>query len=124
MVGRMRCKLVRDYRFEAAHALPNVPANHKCRRMHGHSYRVSVTIEGEVDPHMGWLMDFAEIDQHVDPVIKQVDHYTLNDLPGLENPTSELLARWLWDKIKRALPSMVELSVSETPDSRCIYRGE
>lgn len=124
MVGVMRCKLVRDYRFEAAHSLPNVPETHKCRRMHGHSYRVSVTIEGEIDPELGWLMDFAEIDERVDPVIKRVDHYTLNDLAGLENPTSEILARWLWQNIKPALPLMVELSVSETPDSCCIYRGE
>ncbi len=124
MVRRMRCKLVRDYRFEAAHQLPKVPETHKCSRMHGHSYRVSVTIEGDIDPELGWLMDFAEIDERVDPIIKQVDHYTLNDLPGLQNPTSEILARWLWRKIKPGLPIMVELGVSETPDSRCVYRGE
>jgi len=120
----MRCKLVRDFRFEAAHWLPKVPPDHKCRRMHGHSYRVSVTIEGDLDPELGWLMDFAAIDEQVDPVIKKLDHYTLNEIPGLENPTSEFLAAWLWNRIEPALPLLVELSVSETPDSRCVYRGE
>ena len=120
----MRCTLVRDYRFEAAHHLPKVPEEHKCKRVHGHSYRVSITLEGEIDPEMGWLMDFAEIDEHVEPVIGKLDHRLLNDVPGLENPTCEVLAGWLWRELAKGLPVMTELSVSETESSRCIYRGD
>ncbi len=122
--GAMRCRLKRDYHFEAAHRLPNVPAGHKCFQLHGHSYSVAIFIEGEIDPTLGWLMDFAEIDQIVDPVIKIVDHHYLNEIEGLENSTSEILAGWMWNKIKANLPMMVELWVSETADSVCIYRGE
>jgi 6-pyruvoyltetrahydropterin/6-carboxytetrahydropterin synthase len=117
-------RLVRDFRFEAAHSLPNVPEGHKCKRVHGHSYRVAITIDGPLVPELGWVMDFSDIDRVVDPVIGEVDHRLLNDLAGLSNPTSELLAVWLWDRISPALPLMTELSVSETPDSRCVYRGE
>jgi 6-pyruvoyltetrahydropterin/6-carboxytetrahydropterin synthase len=120
----MRCRLVRDFRFEAAHALPNVPDGHKCKRVHGHSYRVSIIIEGDIVPGLGWVMDFSDVDLVVDPVIAEIDHQLLNDIDGLDNPTSELLAVWLWQRIGKTLPLMVELSVSETPDSRCIYRGE
>jgi 6-pyruvoyltetrahydropterin/6-carboxytetrahydropterin synthase len=120
----MRCQLVREYDFEAAHRLPNVPDSHKCSRLHGHSYRVTITIAGQIDPELGWLMDFADMDEVVDPVIAQLDHRYLNEVPGLENPTSELLAVWLWRKLEVQLPLLVELAVSETPTSRCVYRGE
>jgi 6-pyruvoyltetrahydropterin/6-carboxytetrahydropterin synthase len=120
----MRCQLVREYDFEAAHRLPNVAASHKCSRLHGHSYRISITVAGEIDPQMGWLMDFAEIDGVVDPLIAQLDHRFLNEVPGLENPTSEILAAWMWRTLAPQLPRMVELVVSETPTSRCVYRGE
>ena len=120
----MRCQLVREYRFEAAHSLPNVPEGHKCARVHGHSYRVTVVIEGEVDPAMGWLMDFADIDGNVDAAIAELDHRYLNELDGLANPTSEVLAGWLWRRIKPGLELMVELALSETPTSKCVYRGQ
>ncbi|HLU64796.1 MAG TPA: 6-carboxytetrahydropterin synthase QueD [Kofleriaceae bacterium] len=118
----MRCRLTRDYRFEAAHFLPRVPEGHKCRRMHGHSYQVRVTIEGEVDPELGWLIDFADVDEVVDPVLAALDHRVLNDLPGLENPTSEVLAMYLWGKLAGRLP-LSEVEVAETADSRCAVRG-
>lgn len=120
----MRCQLLREYHFEAAHSLPRVPETHQCRRIHGHSYRVTVTIQGEVDPDMGWLMDFADIDRHVDVLIAELDHRLLNDIPGLANPTCENLAGWLWQRLKPGLPVLVELVVSETPTSRCVVRGE
>ena len=120
----MRCRLSRDYRFEAAHSLPNVPEDHKCRRIHGHSYRIEIVIEGDLDPQLGWVMDFADIDRQVRPVIARIDHQYLNELPGLANPTSELLAIWMWHEIHPQLPLMVELTVSETPTSRCTYRGQ
>jgi 6-pyruvoyltetrahydropterin/6-carboxytetrahydropterin synthase len=119
----MRTRLALDYRFEAAHYLPQVPDGHKCKRLHGHSYTVVVTVEGEVDPTMGWVTDFGDIDLVVAPIIAALDHRLLNDLDGLVNPTSELLAAWLWTRIKPSLPLLAELSVSETPTSRCVVRG-
>jgi len=119
----MRCQLVRDYRFEAAHFLPRVPENHKCRRMHGHSYHVAVEIAGDVDPDTGWLIDFADIDEVVDPVIARLDHRVLNEIPGLDNATCELLAAWLWRALAPELPLLASLTVAETPDARCVYRG-
>lgn len=118
----MRCSLTRDYRFEAAHFLPRVPETHKCRRMHGHSYQVRVTIEEEIDPDLGWLMDFAAVDEVVEPVIAEIDHRVLNEIPGLDNPTSELLAVWLWKRLAGRLP-LREVEVAETIDSRCVVRG-
>ena len=118
----MRCRLTRDYRFEAAHFLPRVPEEHKCRRMHGHSYAVRVTIEDEIDPQLGWLMDFAAVDAVVEPVIAEIDHRVLNEIPGLDNPTSELLAVWLWQRLIGRLP-LSEVEVAETVDSRCVVRG-
>lgn len=119
----MRTRLSLDYHFEAAHFLPQVADGHKCKRMHGHSYTVVVTVEGDVDPHMGWVLDFGDLDAVVAPIIGGLDHRLLNELEGLENPTSELLAAWLWARIKPAMPLLVELAVSETPASRCVVRG-
>lgn len=115
----MRCRLTRDYRFEAAHFLPHVPDEHKCRRMHGHSYVVRVVLEGETDPRLGWLMDFADVDRVVDPVIATLDHRVLNEVRGLENPTSEVLAGWLWRELEPRLPPLAEVEVAETADARC-----
>lgn len=111
------------YRFEAAHFLPKVPAGHKCARVHGHSYRIEVVIEGEVDPERGWVMDFAAIDEHAVPLVRLLDHQVLNEIDGLANPTSELLAAWWWSRLKATLPELVEVVVSETESSRCVFRG-
>lgn len=115
--------LVRDFAFEAAHFLPRVPEQHKCRRMHGHSYKVKVTLAGPIDPELGWLVDFADVDRVVDPIIREIDHRVLNEIAGLDNPTSELLAVWLWRRIKPSLAALVEVEVAETADARCAYRG-
>jgi 6-pyruvoyltetrahydropterin/6-carboxytetrahydropterin synthase len=120
----MRTRLERQYRFEAAHFLPRVPDGHKCARMHGHSYAVTVVVEGEIDADRGWLMDFAEIDEHIMPLVRQLDHHVLNEIDGLENPTSELLAVWLWRRMKPGLAILAEVHVAETTTSRCVYRGE
>jgi 6-pyruvoyltetrahydropterin/6-carboxytetrahydropterin synthase len=119
----MRMRLQRTYRFEAAHFLPLVPPGHKCARVHGHSYAIDVAIEGEVDEARGWVMDFAEVDEHAAPLIRTLDHQLLNELPDLANPTSELLAAWWWRRLAPVLPGLVEVAVSETPTSRCVYRG-
>lgn len=120
----MRARLTKEFSFEAAHRLPNVPPGHKCARLHGHSFRFSVGLEGVVDPQLGWLLDFAEIAARVEPVRAKLDHHYLNEVEGLENPTSELLARWLWDALLPALPDLVEIGVEETCTARCVYRGE
>ncbi len=122
-LARMRMRLERSYRFEAAHYLPKVPPGHKCARMHGHSYAIDVAIEGETDPERGWLIDFADIDDAAMPLVRQLDHQILNEIDGLANPTSELLAAWWWQRLAKVLPGLVEICVSETPTSRCVYRG-
>ena len=119
----MRARLERSYRFEAAHFLPKVPPGHKCARMHGHSYQIEVAIEGEIDPERGWVVDFAAIDEHAAPLVRALDHQILNELDGLANPTSELLAAWWGPRLAPTLPGLVEIVVSETPTSRCVFRG-
>lgn len=119
----MRTRLERTFRFEAAHFLPKVGPGHKCARMHGHSYQIDVIVEGELDADKGWLLDFGDLDAAVMPLIDALDHRVLNEIEGLSNPTSELLAVYLWQKLRPALPPLVELIVAETPSSRCVYRG-
>ncbi len=116
-------ELVKDFRFEAAHFLPNVPEGHKCRRTHGHSFRGEIAVRGPIDPVTGWLMDFADLKKAVDPVIKRLDHYLLNDIEGLGNPTSELLAVWIWNQVAPALPMLHRVTIEETCTSRCHYLG-
>ena len=116
-------ELYTDFRFEAAHLLPKVPEGHKCARLHGHSYHIRITIEGEVDPETGWIMDFDVINQSFDPLLEKLDHHYLNDIEGLENPTSENLCRWIWTRLKPALPELTEVEVRETCDAGCRYRG-
>jgi 6-pyruvoyltetrahydropterin/6-carboxytetrahydropterin synthase len=112
----------REFTFEAAHRLPHVPEGHKCARLHGHSYRLEVHVQGEVDPTTGWVVDFADISAAAMPVIHQLDHYYLNEVPGLENPTSENIARWVWERLAEKLP-LSTILVRETCTSGCVYRG-
>ena len=117
-------ELFKQFSIEAAHWLPNVPADHKCRRMHGHSFQIQVHVRGPVDPRLGWVMDFAEIKAAFAPVEDEIDHRCLNDVEGLENPTSENLARWLWKRLRPALPLLSKIVVQETCNSGCVYMGE
>jgi 6-pyruvoyltetrahydropterin/6-carboxytetrahydropterin synthase len=119
----MRIELAREYRFEAAHRLPRLPAAHKCARLHGHSFRFEVVLEGEVDERTGFLIDFGDVDTIVQPVVARLDHFFLNDVEGLENPTSEILSAWLWQKLRPELPMLTAITVAETCDARCTYRG-
>ncbi len=116
-------EIYKSFTFEAAHSLPNVPEGHKCARLHGHSYRVTFHLEGDLGAESGWVMDFADIGVAVRPVIDQVDHYYLNEIPGLENPTAEHLAIWIWDRVIGALPQLSAVAVAETCTSGCVYRG-
>jgi 6-pyruvoyltetrahydropterin/6-carboxytetrahydropterin synthase len=116
-------RLVRTFTFEAAHRLQNAPEGHKCARLHGHSFRIEVVCEGEIDEHAGWLVDFADIKRAFDPVLERLDHYYLNEIEGLENPTAENLARWIWTRVKPKLRFLSQITVAETCTSRCEYKG-
>ena len=113
----------KEFTFEAAHMLPNVPDAHKCKRLHGHSYRVRVVVEGELDPTLGWVVDFAAIADAFEPIRLRLDHYYLNEIEGLENPTSEVLAKWIWTRLAPSLPILSRIEVSETCTAGCVYRG-
>ncbi len=117
-------EIYRKFSFEAAHRLPKVPDGHKCARLHGHSFQITIFVDAPVDEAIGWVIDFADIGRAVDPIIDQLDHRYLNEIDGLENPTSEILARWLWQKIKPNLPELDKVEVAETCRNGCIYRGE
>lgn len=119
----MRVRLAKTFHFEAAHDLPTFPADHKCRRLHGHSFRFDVVVEGEVDPVKGYLIDYGDIKKAAEPLVKRLDHFYLNEIEGLSNPTSEVLAKWLFDRLKPVLPLLSTIIVHETCTSRCEYTG-
>lgn len=120
----MRARLTKEFNFEAAQTLPKVPPGHKCAKMHGHSFRVEVSIEGEVDPKTGWIYDHAWISDAMQPLVEELDHAYLNDIPGLENPTIELMAAWFWSRLADKCRGLCEVVIHETPTARCSYRGE
>ena len=117
-------EIFKEFTFEAAHRLPNVPPGHKCARLHGHSFRVSVHVVGPVGEETGWIRDFADLACAMLPVLQTLDHYYLNDIEGLENPTSEILARWIWDRLVPSIADLSQVVVRETCTSGCVYRGE
>ena len=117
-------EIFKEFRIEAAHRLPNVPPGHKCARLHGHSFRIELHVEGEVDPHTGWVMDFADIKRAFEPIYQRLDHHYLNDVPGLDNPTSENLARYIWRELRPSLPLLARVVVHETCTSGCRYSGD
>ena len=113
----------RVFQVEAAHFLPHVPDGHKCARMHGHSFRIEVHVSGDVGDDTGWVMDFADLKRAFQPLFDQLDHHCLNDVQGLENPTSENLARWIWQRLKPSLPGLSKVVVQETCNAGCIFTG-
>ncbi|MDY7565542.1 6-carboxytetrahydropterin synthase QueD [Pseudomonas sp. RTC3] len=117
-------EIFKEFTFESAHRLPHVPEGHKCGRLHGHSFRVAIYLAGKVDPHTGWIRDFSEIKAIFKPLYERLDHNYLNDIPGLENPTSEVLAKWIWDQLKPLLPELSAIRIHETCTSGCEYRGD
>jgi 6-pyruvoyltetrahydropterin/6-carboxytetrahydropterin synthase len=116
-------EIFKEFRIEAAHRLPNVPAGHKCARLHGHSFRVAVHVLGTVDSHSGWVCDFADLSAAFAPLHEALDHRYLNEIPGLENPTSERLAAWLWERLAPRLTGLSRIVIHETCTSGCEYRG-
>jgi len=117
-------EIFRTFTFDAAHRLPNLPELHKCRRLHGHTFKVQVYVDGKVVENYNWVIDFSDIVKIVTPIIDQLDHNYLNDIDGLENPTSENIAKWLWEKIKPVLSILSKIVVQESPNSGAIYQGE
>lgn len=113
----------RVFQVEAAHFLPHVPDGHKCARMHGHSFLIEVHISGEVGDDSGWVMDFADLKRAFQPLFDRLDHRCLNDIEGLENPTSENLARWIWSRLEDELPGLGKVVVQETCNAGCVYYG-
>lgn len=116
-------EIFKTFLAEAAHRLPNVPAGHQCARLHGHSFRIEIHVSGDLHPTLGWVMDYAEIKNRFQPIFEQIDHSYLNEVPGLENPTSENLARWIWVRLKPVLPELSKVVICETCTSGCEYRG-
>ncbi len=116
-------QIFKEFTFEAAHRLPNVPEGHKCSRLHGHSFHVALYVEGSVGDDSGWVMDFADVKTAFKPLYQQLDHNYLNDIEGLSNPTSENIARWIWKNLKPALPQLAKVVIRETCTSGCVYNG-
>ena len=117
-------EIFKKFSIEAAHRLPNLPEQHKCRRLHGHSFGVEIHVAGPLTAKEGWIMDFADVTRAFQPLYDQLDHHYLNDIPGLENPTSEILAMWIWARLKPGLPLLSKVVVRETCTAGCAYSGD
>ena len=104
--------------------MPSLPEDHKCRQMHGHSFKVEIHVEGEVDEKIGWVYDHKFISKAMKPLLEMLDHSYLNDIEGLESPTIEIMAAWFWRKLSADLPGLAEIVIFETPTARCSFRGE
>ena len=124
LLGVAIAEIFKEFTFEAAHRLPHVPEGHKCGRLHGHSFRVAPHVAGPVEPESGWLMDFAELKERFESLHGRLDHHYLNEIEGLDNPTSENIARWIWEQLKPIVPQLSQVVVQETCTSGTIYRGE
>lgn len=120
---RNRMDIFKIFSLESAHRLPQVPPGHKCARVHGHSFRVEIHVTGPIVAKQGWVMDFADVGAAFRPLFEQLDHHYLNDVPGLDNPTSENLAVWIWDRLKPRLPALSRIVIHETCTAGCEYRG-
>ena len=117
-------EIYKEFTFESAHRLPNVEEGHKCGRLHGHSFKTTIFVSGPVGDDTGWVIDYADLKKVFNPIWEELDHRYLNDIPGLENPTSEVLAKWIWKRLKPDLPELSKILVNETCTSGCLYQGE
>lgn len=116
--------VTKTFSIEAARSLPNLPEGHPCKNIHGHSFKITITVSGPVDSHTGFVMDFGDIDSYCKPLLDQLNHSYLNDVDGLENPSSEYLCIWIWDRLKPSLPQLSQIEINETDSTGCIYTGE
>lgn len=116
-------EIYKDFSFDAAHRLPHVPDGHKCGRLHGHTFQLRIVVSGLVDEDSGWIMDFADIKARFRPIYDRLDHHFLNEIEGLENPTSEILVQWIWQQLKPVMPQLIRLELKETCTSGCVYDG-
>jgi 6-pyruvoyltetrahydropterin/6-carboxytetrahydropterin synthase len=123
MAGPGSMEIYKEFTFEAAHRLPNLPEDHKCSRLHGHSFRVRIHVKGPLHPQYGWVMDFADLKKAFRPILQQLDHYYLNEIEGLENPSSENIAVWIWERLQPSLPVLHKVEVMETCTSGAVYMG-
>lgn len=119
----MKFELKQHFQIESARFLPKLEKSHPCSRMHGHSFKIILTLVGEADPHIGWVIDYNDIQAKMKPILELIDHRVLNEVPGLENPTSEYLAKWIYEKARGELPTLVRVTVAETPATECSYPG-
>ncbi|MFT5539804.1 MAG: 6-pyruvoyltetrahydropterin/6-carboxytetrahydropterin synthase [Alphaproteobacteria bacterium] len=117
-------EIFKRFTFEAAHRLPNLPADHKCSRLHGHSFTAELHVSGPITPPEDWVIDFADVKSVFQPILDRLDHHYLNEIGGLENPTSEVIARWIWREVKPVLPALSKVVLFETCTAGCIYAGE
>jgi 6-pyruvoyltetrahydropterin/6-carboxytetrahydropterin synthase len=113
--------IYKEFTFDAAHFLPNVPEGHKCKQLHGHTYLLRIYVSGAIQETAGWVMDYGDLKAQVNPVLAQLDHQYLNDINGLENPTAEIVTMWIWNKLKPSLPQLRRIELKETPSSGVIY---
>jgi 6-pyruvoyltetrahydropterin/6-carboxytetrahydropterin synthase len=120
----MSVSIYKEFTFEAAHKLPNVPDGHKCGRLHGHSYRIRIHLSGDIDPTLGWFIDFSDVKKIFSPILEQLDHHYLNAIEGLENPTAEVIAIWVWDKLNSELPTLTGIELMETCTCGVLYQGK
>jgi 6-pyruvoyltetrahydropterin/6-carboxytetrahydropterin synthase len=118
----MNARITKAFNFDAAHHLPHVPAGHKCGRPHGHSYRVILGLEGPLHPELGWVQDYGEVKEAFAPLLERFDHHDLNEIPGLENPTAEMLAIYIYEELKPVLPLLADVTVCESPTAEAVYR--
>jgi 6-pyruvoyltetrahydropterin/6-carboxytetrahydropterin synthase len=118
----MNCRITKSFVLDAAHWLPEVPAGHKCGHLHGHTYTIILGLEGNLDPQLGWVQDYGEITGIFSPLYTELDHHCLNEIEGLENPTAEVMAHWLFERLKKQLPLLTDVTVCETPTTTAIYR--
>ncbi len=117
----MKFELKQHFQIESARFLPKLEKSHPCSRMHGHSFKIILTLVGSLDPVVGWVIDYNEIQERMKPILDRIDHRVLNEVPGLENPTSEYLAKWLYDQARAVLPTLNRVTVAETPATECSY---
>ena len=117
----MKYELKQHFQIESARFLPHLPKDHPCSRMHGHSFKIILTLQGPLDERIGWVMDYHQISEVMQPLLKELDHRVLNEVAGLENPTSELLAKWIFERGSKEISMLRSVTIMETPFTECTY---